>query len=141
MAGIFDCLAPCLDPDPYPVLLVDQALRPVRVRAVRVFLDGELLPHEQAEDAVLYPVLAEVLGGEDPTGTMSRGHAEIAHLVRRLGGLLDDIPPTGPEADDLQELRSVLYGLYAVLRLHFAQEDEGYFSMLDDEQTAPNPAH
>jgi heavy metal translocating P-type ATPase len=121
-----------VDPD-------DQAL--ARVRAVRVFLDEELLPHEQAEDAVLYPVLAEVLGGEDPTGTMSRGHAEIAHFVRRLGGLLDDIPPTGPEPDDLQELRSVLYGLYAVLRLHFAQEDEGYFSMLDDEQTAPNPAH
>jgi heavy metal translocating P-type ATPase len=111
-----------------------------RVRAVRVFLDEELLPHEQAEDSVLYPVLAQVLGGEDPTGTMSRGHAEIAHLVRRLGRLLDEIPPAGPEADDLQELRSALYGLYAVLRLHFAQEDEGYLSMVDEEQTAPDRA-
>ena len=85
---------------------------------------------------MLYPVLAHVLGGEDPTGTMSRGHAEITHLVRRLGRLVDDVPPSGPEADDFQELRSALYGLYAVLQLHFAQEDEGYFSMLDDEPTA-----
>ena len=92
-----------------------------------------LLPHEQAEDRVLYPVLAQVLGGEDPTGTMSRGHAEIIHLTRRLGRILDDIPPDELAGDDVQELRTVLYGLYAVLRLHFAQEDEGYFSMLEDE--------
>ena len=92
-----------------------------------------LLPHEQAEDLELYPVLAQVLGGEDPTGTMSRGHAEIIHLARRLGRILDDLPPEELTGDDVQELRTVLYGLYAVLRLHFAEEDEGYFSMLEDE--------
>jgi hemerythrin-like domain-containing protein len=102
-----------------------------RVHSVHTFLEEELLPHEKAEDAELYPVLAHVLGGEDPTGAMSRGHAEIAHLIHRLGRLLDGIPTQGPGPDDVQELRRVLYGLFAVLRLHFAQEDEAYFSMLD----------
>jgi soluble P-type ATPase len=103
------------------------------VRA-RQFLDEELLPHEVAEDTELYPVLATALGGEDPVGTMSRGHAEIVHLTRRLGRLVDDLPPEGPGPDERQELRRVLYGLDAVLRLHFAQEDEGYFSLIDDPE-------
>ena len=113
-----------VDPDPEAI---------ARVRAVDAFVVDVLLPHEQAEDLELYPVLAQVLGGEDPTGTMSRGHAEIIHLARRLDRILDDIPPEELTGDDVQELRTVLYGLYAVLRLHFAQEDEGYFSMLEDE--------
>ena len=36
------------------------------------FLTEELGPHEAAEDAILYPVLARALGGNDPTGTMSQ---------------------------------------------------------------------
>jgi heavy metal translocating P-type ATPase len=106
-----------------------------RVRSVRRFLVEELLPHEEAEDSELYPVLARVLGGSDPTGTMSRAHAEISHLIRRLGQLLDDIPAEGIDAHDIQELRQTLYGLYAILRLHFAQEDEGYFSLVDEAET------
>ena len=104
------------------------------LRQARAFLDDELLPHEAAEDTELYPMLAETLGGEDPTGTMSRGHAEIVHLARRLGQLIDDLPPSGPTSEDVPELRRVLYGLDAVLRLHFAQEDEGYFSLIDEDR-------
>jgi heavy metal translocating P-type ATPase len=123
-----------LDLDPSPDAIA-------RVRAVHAFLVDVLLPHEQAEDTELYPVLARVLGGEDPTGTMSRGHAEITHLTRRLGRVLDDLPAEGPEPDDVQELRTTLYGLYAVLRLHFAQEDESYFSMLDEPAATPTTHH
>ncbi len=48
-----------------------------RLRDVQRFLVEELDPHEQAEDHDLYPVLARVLGGNDPTATMSRAHVEI----------------------------------------------------------------
>ena len=108
-----------------------------QVRAVHTFLVEELLPHEQAEDAELYPILARVLGGYDSTGTMSRAHAEIGHLIRRLGRLLEALPSEGAHPDDIRELQRALYGLYAILQLHFAQENEGYFSLLDTEETLP----
>jgi hypothetical protein len=96
----------------------------------------DVWPHEQAEDAQLYPMLARVLGGADRTATMSRGHVEIAHLIRRLGLLLDGVDEDVPDPDDLIELRRLLYALHAVLHLHFAQEDEGYLSIADDADLA-----
>ena len=112
------------------------------VHAVHRLLVDEIEPHEQAEDAQLYPVVAHALGGTDPTGTMSRAHAEIHHLIMRLGRLLDELGTNGPDGDDIIELRRVLYGLHAILRLHTAQEDEGYLSLADDA-TEPDhpPAH
>jgi soluble P-type ATPase len=102
------------------------------VHAIHRLLVEEIEPHEEAEDAELYPVVAHALGGTDPTGTMSRAHAEIHHAITRLGRLLDDIGPDGPDDDDIIELRRLLYGLHAILRLHTAQEEEGYLSLADD---------
>lgn len=112
-------------------LAVDQGI--AEVRRVQRFLVEDLLPHEEAEDRALYPAVAAVLGGTDPTGAMSRTHVEIGHHIRRLGRLLDQIPPEGPDEDDLAEIRRLLYGLHAILRLHFAQEDEGYLSLAEPE--------
>ena len=108
-----------------------------RARDVHRLLVEDIGPHEQAEEAELYPVLARVLGGADPTGTMSRAHVEISHQIRRLGKILGDTDPDNPDPDDLLELRRLLYGLHAILRLHFTQEDEGYLSLLDDQPAEP----
>lgn len=96
------------------------------VRHAHRLLVDELLPHEQAEEAELYPVLSGVLGSAEGTVTMSRGHAEIARLCRRLGRHLDSTPD-GILPEQVNDLRATLYGLDAVLTLHFAQEEEGYF--------------
>jgi heavy metal translocating P-type ATPase len=104
------------------------------VRAVHCFLVKDLAPHETAEGAELYPVLDRLLGGSESTVTMSRAHTEIARLIRRLGRVLDDLDPEFPDGADVLELRRLLYGLHAILRLHFAQEEEGYFSLLDDPE-------
>jgi hypothetical protein len=104
---------------------------PAQLHEVHRFLVERLLPHEEAEDALLYPAVAALVGGDDPTATMSRGHAEIAHLTRLLGRLLADLGPDGPDAEDLPDLRRVLYGLHAVLRLHFAQEEEAYLPLFE----------
>lgn len=95
-------------------------------------LDVELVPHERREEALLVPLVARALGGPDPTGALSRTHAEIEHQVARLGRLLVEIGPGPATVDDVVELRRSLYGLYAVLRLHNAQEDESAFSLLND---------
>ncbi|GIF02091.1 heavy metal translocating P-type ATPase [Paractinoplanes rishiriensis] len=94
------------------------------LRAVLGRLEGELLPHERAEEAELVPIMAKALGGADPTGAISRTHAEIEHYIDRLARTLDD------PGDDTADLQRLLYGLYAILRLHNAQEEEAAFSML-----------
>ncbi len=101
------------------------------VREVHRLLVEEVAPHEQAEEREFYPALNRLLGGQDPTGTMSRAHAEIAEQIRRLGQLLDDVGPGGPDVELLTELRRTLYGLHAILSLHTAQEEEGYLSLTD----------
>ena len=40
----------------------------------------------------------------------------------------------GQDHEDVVELRRVLYGLYAVVRLHNAQEEEGAFALVPDER-------
>jgi len=106
------------------------------LRSVERSIREELLPHELEEDRMLYPEVAGVLGGHDPTATMSRGHLEIRHLARRLGSLIQELPETGPLDADLPDLRRVLYGLYAVLKLHTAQEEEAYLTLFEDEVPA-----
>ncbi|HLI40577.1 MAG TPA: heavy metal translocating P-type ATPase [Streptosporangiaceae bacterium] len=102
-----------------------------RVRRVHALLASEVWPHEHAEEADLYPALDRVLGGTDPTAAMSRAHAEIGYQIARLGRLIDDIGDRVPDETDVTDLRGVLYGLDAILRLHTAQEDEAYLSLGD----------
>jgi soluble P-type ATPase len=93
-------------------------------------LEVELLPHERDEEAQLVPLVARALGGSDATVAISRTHAEIEHQVSRLRRLLADLDNDSVQREDVIELRRLLYGLYAVLRLHNAQEEEGAFSLV-----------
>jgi soluble P-type ATPase len=102
-----------------------------RVRRVHELLTREVWPHEHAEESYLYPALNRVLGGTDPTAPMSRAHAEIAVQIARLGRLIDDIGDRDPDEADIADLRDILYGLHAILRLHTVQEDETYLSLGD----------
>jgi len=67
---------------------------------------------------------------EDPTGPLIQTHHEIHRLTRLYGRLVAQLPPEGPRPEDLRDLRRALYGLHAILSLHFAQEEELY-SLLD----------
>ncbi|MFF3632412.1 hemerythrin domain-containing protein, partial [Streptomyces sp. NPDC002164] len=93
-------------------------------------LTQRLLPHEQAEEHQLYPALAPALGGPEATATMSRAHTEIERLSRRIATHLHLARSRGSlDTDQLDDLRSCLYGLHTVLHLHFSQEEENYFSL------------
>src|SRR6266511_1368921 len=109
---------------------LDHDFQPVRALLDR--LETDLLPHERAEEAELLPIMAKALGGADPTGALSRTHAEIEHQTGRLRRILDDLDTTA-DPEDIVDLRRLLYGLYAILRLHNAQEEEGAFSLVPDE--------
>jgi hypothetical protein len=73
------------------------------------------------------PVVAELLGGPEATQVMSRGHVEIERQARRLGRHLSTLDGIG--VDQVDDLRATLYGLDAILALHFAQEEENYFTL------------
>jgi len=107
------------------------------LEAVRRFVVERLPQHEEEEEAAVYPVVARLLGGEDPMSSMARAHIEISHLARVFRQLLDDLPEEGPTPEDLVDLRRVLYGLYAILRLHFAQEEEAYAWLSSGEESVP----
>jgi len=89
-------------------------------------LVNELLPHERHEQEVAYPLLIKLLREEDPTGPLIRTHQEIQRLTRLLGRLIAQLPSETLNVEDLRDVRRVLYGLHAILTLHFAQEEELY---------------
>jgi heavy metal translocating P-type ATPase len=111
------------------------------LEAVRHFILVRLPEHEEEEESIVYPVVAEAMGGEDPLSSMARAHLEISHLGRIYEQLVRDLPDEGLSPDDLMDLRRLLYGLYAILRLHFAQEEEAYAWLASsDDAPASTPA-
>ncbi|GAA1805069.1 heavy metal translocating P-type ATPase [Luedemannella flava] len=108
-------------------LTTDGDLAPARSLQDR--LESDLLAHERADEAELLPIVARTLGGPETVGAISRTHAEIEHQITRLRYVLDEIGDSS-DPEDVVELRGLLYGLYAILRLHNAQEEETAFSLM-----------
>ena len=126
------------------------------VRALLERLEHQLIPHERADEDLLMPLVDRALG-TDATTTMRRTHAEIEHQVGRLRRLMADLDENGRDIlasdvatlrmapEDVVELRRMLYGLYAVCRLHNSQEEEGAFALVPlvpaaQHRPAPNAA-
>ncbi len=99
------------------------------LRNCRVFLQEKVVPHERTENDVLYPALDQAMGGPGATSPMAREHAEIFSLARRLEMVEQDLASGAAGSGDLSEARQVLYSLHAILKLHFEQEEESYFSL------------
>jgi heavy metal translocating P-type ATPase len=130
-----DRLIPKLDgirdaADVLDVVPPSEALR--IIRETESFLLEEILPHEAADENEIYPQLSRILPGSDPMAMMSRTHREIFHLVDLLRRLIADAPDGGLEPADITDLQRILYGLHAILRLHFDQEEEIYHSLQQD---------
>jgi soluble P-type ATPase len=94
------------------------------LREVSARIAAEVVPHERDDESQIYPGVAERLGGTDPLASMSRTHQEIFHLASLLDRLVDDASVDGFADEDRSEARRILYALDAILRLHFAQEEE-----------------
>jgi iron-sulfur cluster repair protein YtfE (RIC family) len=102
---------------------------PARLDAILDFLRGHLVPHARAEEDVLYPAVERAMGAPGATATMVADHREI---VRRTDALAVGAA-TGPAA--ASTLRRQLYGLRAILDLHFDKEEEVLLPVLDAQLT------
>jgi len=110
------------------------------VEEAYTFLTHHLTPHAQAEERALYPVVGKLMGAAEATATMSRDHVEIGRLTGELGVLRSQLTGTAVSESQQKALRRVLYGLYAVVKVHFAKEEEVYLPILDARLTAEEAA-
>jgi iron-sulfur cluster repair protein YtfE (RIC family) len=65
------------------------------------------------------------------TATMSRDHVEVGRLKEELRLLRSKVSSGVTRESLLKSLRRVLYGLYALVKVHFAKEEEIYLPLLD----------
>ena len=93
------------------------------------FLAKQLIPHAAVEEDALYPAVGKILGSPQATATMSRDHAEVRRLTEELGSLRSQ--KTSFDIEQMKNLRRLLYGLHALLRVHFAKEEEIYLPLLE----------
>ena len=112
------------------------------LQAVEKLLRERLLEHERDDDQVIYPRIERALGGDDPIPTLHHAHRAIQQLGRTMRGMVDDLPPEGPGPAAIDDFRRVLYGLEAISRLHFAEEEEVYHALADPQhrRTGREPA-
>lgn len=79
------------------------------------FLRGTLVPHARAEEEILYPEWAELVGFRDAAIPMVHDHEAIVARIERL---------EAAEAGDVDTLQELLYGLYVLISVHFRKEED-----------------
>lgn len=98
-----------------------------------------LLPHAEVEEAHLYPLVDELMGGTGlATATMTADHTAIRAKVDALGDAVEKLAATASwhEAEIRRRRIAVsLAQLLAILRLHFEKEEHVYLNLLDENVT------
>lgn len=122
------------------------------VEEVYDFLTHHLIPHAEAEDAVLYPAVAKLIGAGEPiagleglaatptTGTMSREHVVVGGLVQELAALRAGLEGATLGPPTAAALRRILYGLYTLVKTHFDNEEAIYLPLID-AKLSPEQGH
>ncbi len=98
----------------------DEAL--AGISAMRSFLIGTLLPHMDAAERALYPQLERLFQNRHSMAPMRREHDRIRELVGEFTALVDKDAGSVSLGRTLA-LRRVLFGLYALLKIHLAEEE------------------
>lgn len=86
------------------------------------FLHETLIPHAEAEERGLYKGVERLLGSDQATAPMTYDHRAIRELI-------DELAKT--PVDDLERLQELLYGLHALITVHFRKEEELYLPLVD----------
>ena len=126
-------LAEMLDERPRPPRFEDRYL------TVCTNVTGILLPHMKRVESTLYPELDRLMQERHSMSQMRREHEEIRGLVERLGTFAQAIEADALGSAGTIGLRRVLYRLYALLKVHLAEEEE-YLRVLEHSLTPSEQA-
>jgi iron-sulfur cluster repair protein YtfE (RIC family) len=97
------------------VAQLDRGERELLVGRIAEFLRGTVIPHAKAEEEVLYPEWAKLVGFAEAAAPMIHDHEAIVERIERL---------EQAEIDDVDTLQELLYGLYALISVHFRKEED-----------------
>jgi hypothetical protein len=87
------------------------------------FLTGTLLPHVAAAERALYPELERLQQNAHSMTPMRREHAQIRRFVDDLASLHHTFVAGAPGIRDSVALRRNVFRLYALLKVHLAEEE------------------
>jgi iron-sulfur cluster repair protein YtfE (RIC family) len=92
------------------------------VQRILGFLRDTLMPHAAAEEQVLYPEWAQLVGSSGAAAPMVHDHEAIGARIDALGQV---------DPGDVDRLQELLYGLYALISVHFGKEEDIQLPTLD----------
>jgi hypothetical protein len=94
------------------------------------FIIGRLVPHMEAIETTLYGRLEQVMDRRHSMAPMRQEHERLRGLFRSLCTYSELVAEGRLTEADQVGLRRVLYRLYAMLKVHLAEEDL-YLGVLD----------
>jgi hypothetical protein len=98
------------------------------------FVVGQLVPHMDTIETRLYGPLEELMAGRHSLAPMREEHQAMRELVAELGRYRTHVDDCSWSAIEGMALRRALYRLYALLKVHLAEE-ELYLGVLDAHLT------
>jgi hypothetical protein len=91
---------------------------------VREFLRGTLLPHLEAAESTIYPELERMFQNRHSMTPMRREHDELRRLISVYSHLVEQTDSETVGIDRALALRRLLFGIYALIKVHLAEEEE-----------------
>lgn len=131
--------------DLIPGLADALSLRPVpegfapRFLELGAFISETLRPHMQAIERRVYPELDRLMQSRHSMAQMRREHRDLEDLCASLETYRAAILDGSLDAARAGGLRRVLYRLYALLKVHLAEEEE-YLRVLEHNLTESEQA-
>ena len=94
---------------------LDSSERLAAVADLVTYLHEQVEPHTRVDEQVLYPELEARLGSPLAAAAIAYDHLAIRAWIAKLASA---------DADDVETLQELLYGLDALIRVHLWKEDE-----------------
>lgn len=112
------------------ILTASEAELKPRLDELGAFLTGVLIPHMDVAEPTLYPELERMFQNRHSMTPMKREHATIRRLVGDYMRLEPQVKDAHHTLGRAVALRRVLFQLYALLKVHIAEE-EIYIRIID----------
>ena len=100
------------------------------VNETATFMSGLLVPHMEAAERTIYPELERLLQNRHSMAPMRREHAAVRRLLSELLHIREQLDREQLSNGDAFALRRILFNLYALLKIHLAEE-QLYVAMIE----------